>query len=81
MQEIRPNNVYTTEETRDFLKISKSTIKRWLKKGLIRANKVGGQYRILGAEILRLISPDLEKETQKLYREIKEKTKRRIKDW
>ncbi len=81
MQEIRPNNVYTTEETRDFLKISKSTIKRWLKKGLIRANKVGGQYRILGAEILRLISPDLEKEAQKLYREIKEKTKRRIKDW
>jgi len=81
MQEIKPNNVYTTEETRDFLKISKSTIKRWLKKGLIRANKVGGQYRILGAEILRLISPDLEKEAQKLYREIKEKTKRRIKDW
>ena len=81
MQEIRPNNVYTTEETRDFLKISKSTIKRWLKKGLIRANKVGGQYRILGAEILRLISPDLEKEAQKLYREIKEKTKQRVKNW
>ncbi|MDD5173167.1 MAG: helix-turn-helix domain-containing protein [Patescibacteria group bacterium] len=81
MQEIKPNNVYTTEETRDFLKISKSTIKRWLKKGLIRANKVGGQYRILGAEILRLISPVLEKEAQKIYREIKEKTKKRIKDW
>lgn len=81
MQEIKPNNVYTTEETRDFLKISKSTIKRWLKKGLIRANKVGGQYRILGAEILRLISPILEKEAQKIYREIKEKTKKRIKDW
>lgn len=81
MQEIKPDNVYTTEETRDFLKISKSTIKRWLKKGLIRANKVGGQYRILGAEILRLISPSLEKEAQKLYREIKEKTKQRVKNW
>lgn len=81
MQEIKPNNVYTTEETRNFLKISKSTIKRWLKKGLIRANKIGGQYRILGAEILRLISPALEKQTQKVYRKIKEKTKERIKDW
>jgi len=81
MQEIKPNNVYTTEETRNFLKISKSTIKRWLKRGLIRANKIGGQYRILGAEILRLISPDLEKEAQKLYREIKEKTKQRVKNW
>jgi len=81
MQEIKPNKVYTTEETRDFLRISKSTIKRWLKKGLIRANKVGGQYRILGAEILRLISPALEKQATKIYREIKEKTKEKIKSW
>ena len=81
MQEIKPNNVYTTEETRDFLKISKSTIKRWLKSGLIRANKVGGQYRILGAEILRLISPTLEKDTREFYRNLKEKTKERTKNW
>jgi len=47
----------------------------------IRANKIGGQYRILGAEILRLISPDLEKKATKIYREIKEKTKKRIKGW
>ena len=81
MQEIKPNKVYTTEETRDFLRISKSTIKRWLKKGIIQANKVGGRYKILGAEILRLISPALEKQATKIYREIKEKTKEKIKSW
>ena len=52
-EEIKPNAVYTTDETKDLLKISTSTMKRMLKKGLIRANKVGGQYRILGKEILR----------------------------
>jgi len=78
---IKPKQVYTTAETMDYLRISKSTIKRWLKKGLIRANKIGGQYRILGTEILRLISPDLEKKATKIYREIKEKTKKRIKGW
>jgi len=81
MKEIKSNQLYTTNETMTFLRISKSTIKRWLKKGLIRANKVGGQYRILGAEILRLISPDLEKQAQKIYRDVKEKTKERIKNW
>ena len=59
-QEIKPNAIYTTEETQKLLKISNSTIKRMLKKELIRANKVGGQYRILGKEILRLDSPELE---------------------
>ena len=81
MTEIKPNSVYTTKETRGFLKISKSTIKRWLKSGLIRANKIGGRYRILGAEILRLISPALEKDTREFYRNLKEKTKERIKNW
>lgn len=81
MQEIKPKQIYTTEETRDYLRISKSTIKRWLKSGLIRANKIGGRYKILGAEILRLISPDLEKQAQKIYRDVKEKTKERIKNW
>ena len=75
MEKIQQEKVYTTEETRDYLRISKSTIKRWLKSGLIRANKIGGRYRILGAEILRLVSPNLEKGAQKIYRRIKEKTK------
>ena len=59
-QEIKSHIVYTTSETQKLLKISNSTIKRMLKKGLIRANKIGGQYRILGKEILRLVSPKVE---------------------
>ena len=80
-EEIRPNAVYTTEETREVLRISESTIKRMLKKGLIRANKVGGQYRILGKEILRVLSPDLEKEAVKSYLTLKKKVVNKINRW
>lgn len=81
MTTIKPDKIYTTKETRDFLKISESTIKRWLKKGIIRANKIGGRYKILGAEILRLISPRVEKKTYSLYKKLRNKTKETIKDW
>ena len=70
-QEIQENGVYTTKEARSLLKVSDSTIKRLLKRGLLRANKVGGQYRILGKEILRLISPELEKKSEKVYMKAK----------
>ena len=78
---IKPDDIYTTEEAREFLRISESTIKRYLKKGLIRANKIGGRYKILGAELLRLVSPTLEEETRGFYRDLKEITKKRIKNW
>jgi len=58
--EIKENAVYTPKETEELLKISTSTVKRMLKKGLIRTNKVGGQYRIMGKELLRVLSPQLE---------------------
>ncbi|MCK5060222.1 MAG: helix-turn-helix domain-containing protein [Candidatus Pacebacteria bacterium] len=80
-EEIKPNAVYTTEETRQLLRISDSTIKRLLKKGLIKANKVGGQYRILGKEILRVISPDLEKKAATSYLRLKKKVAGRINKW
>ena len=73
MNEINPHEVYTTREARCLLKMSESTIKRLLKKGLIRANKVGGQYRILGKEILRVVSPELEKGAVKSYLTLKKK--------
>lgn len=81
MTEIRSNEVYSTKEVRGFLKISNSTIKRWLKNGIIQANKIGGRYRILGAEILRLISPTVEQKTTGLYRKIKDKTKKIVEKW
>jgi excisionase family DNA binding protein len=80
-EEIRPNNVYTTGETQDILRISESTVKRLLKKGLLRANKVGGQYRILGKEILRLLSPDIEKGAIKSYLSLKKKVVNKINKW
>lgn len=80
-EEIKPNGVYTTKETQDILKISESTIKRLLKKGIIRTGKVGNQYRILGKEILRLISPEAEKSGAILYNKIKDKTKNIIQKW
>ncbi len=78
---IKPNEVYTTKETRDFLKISESTIKRLLKGGIIKAYKVGGRYRILGSEILRLISPQIESKVYKVYDKVRTKTRRAIEKW
>jgi excisionase family DNA binding protein len=80
-QEIKPNAVYTTNETQIILKISNSTIKRMLKDKLIKANKVGGQYRILGKEILRLVSPEVEKKAIKSYLNIKQKVVDKINKW
>ncbi|MDP2705006.1 MAG: helix-turn-helix domain-containing protein [bacterium] len=80
-EEIKSHAVYTTEETRKLLKISNSTIKRLLKKGLIKANKVGGQYRILGKEILRVISPNLEKKATTSYMGFKRKVVNKINKW
>ena len=80
-EEIKPHAVYTTKETQEVLKISESTIKRMLKAGLIRANKVGGQYRILGKEILRLVSPALEHKAGKAYMKVKSKVVKKINKW
>jgi len=81
MTEIKPNQVYTTEEARDFLKISESTIKRHLKRGILQANKVGGRYRILGRELLRLVSPEAEAKAVGFYQKTKKKVKKRIQNW
>lgn len=81
MPPIDPNEVYTTKETQELLKVSHSTIKRLLKKGMIKAHKLGGQYRILGKEILAAVSPKLERKAEKVYARIKQKAKNRIKNW
>ena len=80
-QEIKENAVYTTKETQNLLKISESTIKRLLKKGILKANKVGGQYRILGKEILRMISPELEQKSVDQYQKIKKKAVKVVEKW
>ena len=79
--EIQPHSIYTTEETQKILKISPSTMKRLLKKGLIQANKIGRQYRILGKEILRLVSPQIERKAEKHYVMLKKKMIKTINKW
>lgn len=81
IMEIKPNEVYTTEEARSFLKVSESTIKRMLKKGIIKAHKVGGTYRIWGSEILILVSPKLESSVYKKYAKVREKVRDTIEKW
>lgn len=65
--EIRPNEVYTTQEAQQLLKVSPSTTMRLIKRGIIRTAKVGKQYRIMGKELLRLLSPELEDKVGKAY--------------
>lgn len=80
-QEILPNAVYTTDEAEKLLKISNSTMKRMLKNGLIKANKVGKQYRILGLELLRLVSPKVEQKAIEKYLNIKKKVLETTNNW
>jgi len=80
-EEIKPNAVYTTEEVESLLKISNSTVKRLLKKGILKANKVGKQYRILGREILHLISPEVEQMATETYLDLKKKVVEKIEKW
>ena len=65
--EIKETEVYTPEETQKILKVSASTVTRMMKKGLIRTAKVGKQYRIMGKELLRILSPVLEDKVGKAY--------------
>ena len=81
MVEINPKEIYTTKEAQDFLKISTSTIKRFLKNGIIKAHKVGGTYRIWGSEILILVSPKLESKVYKVYKKVRDNTKKTIENW
>lgn len=81
MPEINPNEVYTSQEAEQLLKLSNSTVKRMLKSGLLKANKIGKQYRILGHEILKLVSPVVDKKATEAYQVIKQKTVAKVKDW
>jgi len=65
--EIKKYEVYTPKEAQALLKISPSTMTRMLKSGLIRAAKVGKQYRILGRDLLRILSPEFEDKVGRIY--------------
>jgi excisionase family DNA binding protein len=76
--QIDENEVYTSEETQGLLKISRSTFLRLVKKGILKAAKIGGQYRILGRDLLHLISPSLEQGAAKVYKRVKNGLKKKL---
>jgi len=67
------SEVYTSEEAQKILKISDSTFRRLIKRGILRAVKVGGQYRVLGAEILRLFDPRLPRKIKTTVKSVVER--------
>lgn len=62
--------VYTPQEAISILKISDSTFRRLIRKGVLRAAKIGGQYRILGRHILQLLSPSLPAKVKRVYKKV-----------
>ena len=70
---INESEVYTSEEAKQILKISDSTFRRLIKKGVLQAAKIGGQYRVLGREILRLLNPTLPQKVKAAYKKVLEK--------
>ncbi|PIS28914.1 hypothetical protein COT42_06670 [Candidatus Saganbacteria bacterium CG08_land_8_20_14_0_20_45_16] len=67
---VNETEIYTADETQKLLKISDSTFRRLIKKGILRAGKIGGQYRVLGREILRILSPELPGKLRHTYHKI-----------
>lgn len=67
------NEVYTPQEAISILKISDSTFRRLIRRGVFKVAKIGGQYRILGREILRLLSPSLPGKVKRAYKNVVKK--------
>ena len=68
--EIKGAEVYRLSEAKEYLKVSTSTLLRMIRKGILRSVKIGKQYRILGRELIRIVSPDsAEKEEEKTWRD------------
>lgn len=65
---VEEHEVYTPQETIALLKISDSTFRRLIRKGVLRAAKIGGQYRILGKHILQILNPSLPSKVKKTYK-------------
>ncbi|OGC11394.1 hypothetical protein A3K48_02620 [candidate division WOR-1 bacterium RIFOXYA12_FULL_52_29] len=67
---IQENEVYTPQEAISLLKISDSTFRRLIRKGVLKAAKIGGQYRILGKHLLQLLNPKLPAKIKKVYKKV-----------
>jgi len=52
---IEENEVYTTKEVANLLKVSLPTVKRMLKDGRLKSTRIGRQHRFLGKDILDIL--------------------------
>lgn len=59
MNDVNEQKIYNVEEAANLLRLSYRTIIRLIKKGNIRAAKLGRQYRISQDEIQRLLQQQL----------------------
>lgn len=50
--EINPNQVYTLDEAAEILRVSKPTIYRWCRMGMMPFSRIGRGYRFLGTTLL-----------------------------
>ena len=65
---LNETEIYTADEAQQIMKISYATFRRLVKKGDLCAVKIGGQYRIMGRQILELLNPTLPRRVKGIYR-------------
>jgi excisionase family DNA binding protein len=54
--ELSERGIYTIEEAAQILKVSQSTIRRWINTGKLTSSKIGRLYRISGSDVQRLLT-------------------------
>jgi excisionase family DNA binding protein len=58
MANIISDEVYRTSEVARILKVSRVTLSRAIQSGKLKAFRVGGQWRVLGSEVVRYIQTE-----------------------
>ena len=51
---VKPDGIYTLDEAAQYLKVSYSTLLRWIKAGTFPAFKLGRFWRVYGRDLLTL---------------------------
>jgi excisionase family DNA binding protein len=54
--DIKPNSIYSPEEIASILSVEKVDVVSWIKRGQLKAWRTNGLYRILGKNVLELLS-------------------------
>ena len=58
MANINGDEIYRTSEVARILKVSRVTLSRAIQSGKLKAFRVGGQWRLLGSEVVRYIQTE-----------------------